>query len=104
MELLSSLNSFLIGLIRSNKLLASVLIYEILMTLVVMTTSFDLRIPCFFTFCFGINCYGCGMSDAFLEIIKLNFIEAFRLNFLVYPFIIGVTWYLIVEFRKFRSH
>lgn len=103
MELLSSLNSFIIDLIRSNRLLASVLLYEVLMTLVVTTTSYDFRIPCFFTFCFGIKCYGCGMSDAFLEIIKFNFVKAFKLNFLVFPFIIGVTWYLIVEFRKFRS-
>jgi hypothetical protein len=68
-----------------------------------MTTSLDFRIPCFFTFCFGMKCYGCGMSDAFLELIKFNFTEAYRLNFLIYPFVIGSTYYLIIEFRKFKS-
>ena len=103
MALLSSLNSFLRNLVRENKILASVVLYEIIMTLVVMTTSLDLRIPCLFTLCFGMKCYGCGMSDAFLELIKFNFTEAFRLNFLVYPFVIGATYYLFIEFKKFRN-
>jgi len=41
-------------------------------------------ISCVFLHCFGIPCPGCGMTRAFLALLKLDFWEAFKYNALIF--------------------
>ncbi len=45
---------------------------------------------------FGISCLGCGMSRAFLALIKLDFISAIKYNVLSIPLLIGIIIYCVL--------
>ena len=47
---------------------------------------------------FGVPCFGCGMTRAFIAIIHLNFKEAIRLHVLSIPAFAAITIYSILCF------
>src|ERR1700740_1880658 len=65
-------------------------------------TGINITIPCLFKTLFGWTCPGCGLTHAFMELLKLNPIGAWDHNpliFLVVPF---GTYFIIRHFLKFR--
>ena len=55
---------------------------------------------CLFKNIFGIECLGCGTIRAFWLLIHFQFIEAFKMNCLVYLYIIILTFLIIKKFKK----
>ena len=98
---LSLIRSFVYYLINKNKILSSVIFYEILATLIYLHKDIDIRIPCIYTAVFETNCYACGLSEAVSELLKFNFIGASQSNFLVFPFLILVCYFLIKKYSSF---
>lgn len=84
------MKSLVTKVIICNILLVSVLL------LVPVEAAKDL---CLFKKIFGINCWNCGMTRAFLSILHLDFNSAYMYNnkvFIVFPLTIGVytySWY-----------
>ena len=57
-----------------------------------------LDITCVFLKIFGILCPGCGMTRAFLSLLKLDFYNAVKYNIVVF-FMPYVFMYLLFDFR-----
>jgi len=66
-------------------------------------TFFDINIgiPCLFTFLFGIHCWGCGMTHAILELIKLNFTGAYEENPLIFIVLPAGIYFIVQDFLTF---
>lgn len=47
---------------------------------------------------FGVSCFGCGMTRAFICILKFDFISAINYNVLSLPLFFGIVIYLITFF------
>lgn len=45
---------------------------------------------------FGISCFGCGMTRAFICILELNLISAFQYNVLSIPLFFAIFLYIII--------
>ena len=53
-------------------------------------------IPCFYRETIGLQCPGCGISRMFVNMVKLNFVEAFYCNPLM--FVLFIVWNIIGAF------
>ena len=69
---------------KNRILKISIIILEILFIIVI----FKLNIGCFFRNTFGIRCIGCGLTRAFISILNLKFIDAFKYNIISIPLFI----------------
>lgn len=58
-------------------------------------------IPCLWKTIFHVNCPGCGLSRAFVNIIQLDFYNAYQNNKLIFVVLPILTTYLIFDLRKF---
>jgi len=61
------------------------------------------QIPCFYKKYFGIECPGCGMQRAFIELLKGNIIESIKIYPALIPIIIMLfllILHLIFKFKK----
>lgn len=68
-----------------NRLLKiSIIVLELLFVIIVL----KLNVGCFFRNTFGIRCIGCGLTRAFISILNLKFIDAFRYNIISIPLFI----------------
>ena len=65
--------------------------------------NIDIGIPCLWHAVFGFECPGCGLTRAATNLARLEFVEAFRANKLVYIVIPGLLYYLIKDFIRFIS-
>lgn len=60
--------------------------------------KYNIGIPCIFHKLTGFYCPGCGMTRAFISLIKLDIYQAFRYNMLV---IIFVPFFIIYGVNKY---
>jgi len=67
-----------------------------------MSLNIDITFPCLFTKIFNFHCPGCGLTRAFIEILKLNFIKAWQFNSLIYLVFPSSIFFIISDFIKFK--
>lgn len=80
---------FIRSSIAENKLYWLVGSYIVASSVLMAATGIDLCIPCLWKSVFGFSCPGCGLTSAFIALLKLNPTEAFYSNpmiFLLLPF------------------
>jgi hypothetical protein len=78
-------------------------IYFIFSTTLNAVTGINICIPCIWKTLFGFHCPGCGLTAAFISLLKIDFSQAFeknRLIFIVLPF--GV-YYLMTDYKQFKK-
>ncbi|HXA01144.1 MAG TPA: DUF2752 domain-containing protein [Cytophagaceae bacterium] len=75
--------------------------YFILSLLLYTFLEINICIPCLFTLFFGHHCWGCGMTHAILELIKLNFTGAYDENPLVFIVLPAGIYYIAQDFLTF---
>lgn len=66
-----------------------------------MISGYNILVPCLFKTTFHIECYGCGLTSAFIELLHLDFATAYHENpfiYIVLPILGFVVW---KDFRKF---
>ncbi len=97
------LNNFLIKYIANNKILAIVFVYFLFSTVLHATLGIDICIPCLWKSIFGIECPGCGLTTAFICLLKLNFKNAVETNWLILIVLPFATFYLIQDIIKFKN-
>ena len=93
---------YILKYIIKKKLMTLIMIYIFLSSILKSFTKIDICIPCFWKLIFGIRCYGCGLTTAFIDIINLNFKSAFESNCLIFIIIPFSITYIIFDFYKFK--
>jgi len=71
--------------------------------ILLVTALTPFAIPCVFRLVAGIPCPACGLSRAFLYVLRLDFFAALRMNILLLPLIIGGTVYLVCALLELRG-
>jgi hypothetical protein len=89
--------------IRANFILALALCYFLFSSFLKIFFELDILLPCIWKKMFGSECYGCGLTTAFIEVLKCNFYEAYRINFLIYPVLTIALFVFIITILKFRK-
>lgn len=64
--------------------------------------SIDILIPCLWKTFFHVECPGCGLTRAFIEILQLNIIGAYKTNLLVFIILPVGVFYLYFDFVNFK--
>ena len=97
----------IIKYIANNKYLAIVGFYLLFSTVLKALTDIDICIHCLWKTIFNFECLGCGLTTAFISILKLNFKNAFEANWLIFVIIPVVIYYIIQDFvtftRKYKN-
>lgn len=85
-----------------HKFLSIVGLYFLISITIKILFSVDVLIPCLWKSLFHIECPGCGLTRASIELIQLNFVKAYKFNpliFLILPF--GLL-YVFIDIRKMK--
>lgn len=90
--------------IAANKLMSLITLYFISSILLNILFSINILIPCLWKTIFHIECPGCGLTRAFIDILKCNFIDAFNENPLIFIIAPAGILYLCFDFMKFNKN
>ena len=88
--------------IAKNKILAIFGFYFISSAILKSVAGIDICIPCVWKSIFGVHCPGCGLTNAFISLIELNFKNAFETNWLIFIIVPLGTYYLANDYVKFK--
>ncbi len=84
-----------------NIILSSIVLYFFVSIAIKIFFSIDICIPCLWKTLFHFHCPGCGLTTAFIEILQLNFVEAFRINPLIFIVLPILLYCFIKDFNRF---
>lgn len=88
---------------KSNWLFVAVGIYALFACILKILTSIDITIPCIFKLLFHITCPGCGLTHAFIDLLKLNFVGAWEHNPLIFLVLPAGVYFILAHFLKYRK-
>lgn len=86
--------------ITTNAITVFVVTYFLFSASLNALTSIDICIPCIWKALFDFHCPGCGLTTAFISILKLDFKKAFESNWLIYIIIPFGFYYLTQDYKK----
>ena len=92
----------LIRYISKNKIISIVSFYFLFSVVLKAVTDIDVCIPCIWKSIFGFHCPGCGLTTAFISIIKLDFNNAIETNSLIFVIVPFGFYYMTQDYVKFR--
>jgi hypothetical protein len=75
--------------------------YFLLSILLIIFFNINIGIPCLFRYFSGFKCPGCGLTHAFIHLLKLEFKEAFAENKFVFIVAAAGLYYIIKDFIAF---
>jgi hypothetical protein len=78
-------------------------LYFFISILLKISLNIDITFPCLFTKIFNFHCPGCGLTRAFIEILKFNFIEAWRFNPMIYLILPASLFFITKDFIDFKN-
>lgn len=85
------------------KIYSAVIIYLILSAALNTFLHINIGIPCLWRTIFGVRCPGCGLTTAFGELLRFNFVGAFKQNPLIFIVLPSASVFIIIDFIKFRK-
>ena len=88
--------------IVANKLMSIIATYFIVSVLLKIVFSTNILIPCLWKTLFHIECPGCGLTRAFIKILHLNIIGAYKTNPLIFIVLPLSLFYLYIDFMRFK--
>jgi len=88
--------------IKANLIVFAFAIYIFFSAVFYIFTGIDICIPCIWKKIFGITCPGCGLTTAFISLLKFDFKGAYEANRLIFILIPFALYYLITDFKKFK--
>lgn len=87
--------------ISANKL-SSIFWGYIFVSVMLKTISIvDITIPCPIKSCFGISCLGCGLTTATVFLVRLDFVNAWHANPLVFAIVPFLTFFFVRHCLQF---
>lgn len=106
MEFLSKTKFSLLEYIWNRKVIALLSLYFTGSISVFLLFDIDLLIPCVFKTFFHFECYGCGLTSAFIKLLKLDIVGAYQTNAILFV-VLPIGFYSIrkdyVRFFKNRK-
>ena len=87
--------------IKDNKIYSAVVLYILLSSFMNALTGIDICIPCIWKTITGFNCPGCGLTTAFIHLIKLDIAGAFVSNKLIFIILPAISYFLYADINKF---
>lgn len=94
----------LIAYAKDNIIVMILLAYYIVGVPLFIFFDIDILLPCLISLVTGHRCPGCGMTTAFMDILKLEFIEAFNSNPLIFIVLPALIYYVTTDFIKFKRN
>lgn len=94
----------LIAYAKDNIIVMILLAYYIVGVPLFIFFDIDILLPCLISLVTGHRCPGCGMTTAFMDILKLEFIEAFNSNPLIFIVLPSLIYYVTTDFIKFKRN
>jgi len=92
----------LIKYIAKNKIISIVGFYFLFSVVLKALTDIDICIPCIWKSVFGFHCPSCGLTTAFISIIKLDFKNAIETNSLIFIIVPFGIYYMTRDYVKFQ--
>jgi Protein of unknown function (DUF2752) len=86
-----------------NALISLVCLYIMISIILKSLTTIDICIPCLWKTFFHFRCPGCGLTRAFVNLIQMNFAEAFKNNWSIYVIIPFGFYAIINDFIKYKK-
>jgi len=74
-------------------MLSAVVMYQLTAGIIAEYSAIDLMIPCLFKTFFHVECWGCGLSSAAIELLHFRFSLAAQKNPLIYAVMGLVAYY-----------
>lgn len=87
---------------KHNKYLFFIAAYFVFSSILYAISGFNFTIPCIWNLMFDIHCPGCGLTAAFIDLLKFNPRGAWDSNPLIYLIIPIIVIYFFLDFRKFK--
>jgi hypothetical protein len=84
-----------------NKYLFIIASYFVFSSALYAVSGFNITIPCIWNLIFDVHCPGCGLTKAFISLLKIDPIGAWNSNPLIFVVILVVSTYFILDFKKF---
>lgn len=88
--------------IAANKLMSGVIIYFVLSILLKIGFSINVLVPCLWKTIFDFECWGCGLTTAFINILKLDIASAYTANPLIFVVLPVGMFFIYKDFKKFN--
>lgn len=87
----------------SNKIMSLVTIYFVISLILKMVCNINILIPCLWKTLFNIECPGCGLTTACINLLECDIVGAFNSNPLIFIILpIGIV-YIFKDYKKFKS-
>jgi hypothetical protein len=77
--------------------------YFLFSSILMATTDVDICIPCLWEKLFSFHCPGCGITTAFVNLIKFQIINAYNSNALIFILIPAGIYYFNADYKKFKQ-
>jgi len=88
----------------NNKLIVLLGIYFLVSILINIGFSINVCIPCIWNIIFGVKCPGCGLTSAFIKLLQLDVLGAFKTNWLLFVVIPFAVFYIKMDYNKFSKN
>lgn len=89
--------------IMSNKLVSLLILYMVISIFMKIVFAIHILIPCIWKTIFDIECPGCGLTTALINVITLHFNEAYQANPFIFVVIPAGVFYLYKDFSAFMK-
>lgn len=88
---------------KENIIVMIIIVYYLFGVPILIFFDTDILFPCLISLLTGHRCPGCGITTAFIDLLKLDFIEAFNSNPLIYIVLPVLIYYFVSDFIKFKK-
>ncbi len=95
--------TLILNYLKANWLFASVITYMLFSCVLKIATGINITIPCLYKTFFGMHCPGCGLTSAFIELLRLNPHQAWDHNPLIFIVVPGGMTIFLMSFLKFKK-
>tara|TARA_B110000438_G_C15709861_1_gene604803 strand:+ start:99 stop:392 length:294 start_codon:yes stop_codon:yes gene_type:complete len=86
-----------------NKYLFLITAYFVFSSILYAISGFNITIPCIWNLMFDIHCPGCGLTTAFIDLLNIDPVSAWKSNPLIFLMVPMVLIYFFLDFRRFKN-